>query len=568
MLARCCSALLAAPLVRQRLPAHRSDPHSLLRLRGAGLEHHDGLCRPAVARPRALCRARRLHGGGALRAFRHRRRGSGCSVAVPVAMACGAVIGFLAFRFGVAGVYFAILTIAFAEFARIGFDHFALRRRLGRASSCRSRSTRRTICGTCAAGRSMFYYVMLALTVAAFLLCHALLRSRIGYFWLAIREDEQAARALGIDTFRYKMFAVVISAGMTAVAGVFFAFYYNNLFPEQVFHISRSIELILAPIIGGIGTLFGPILGAFVLTGLSEGDDRVAARARLRVARRQAGVLRRLPAGRGDGCCRTASGRGWRAGSASERDVNERVLAARVAGVIEALPRAASRSTACRLRGRAGRDLRRDRPERRRQDHAVQHDRRRAARRTTARSRSRASASTGCAPDEVCRRGIARTFQIVRPFPALTRRGQRHGRRAAAHRRRRARARARAHEVLRRLDLFDKRARAAKSLTLPDRKRLEVARALATAPQAAAARRGDGRSAPDRDRPHGGDPARAQCAERAHHPADRARDARRDGARAAACWCCITARRSRTARRQQVVREPAVIESYLGAEAL
>ena len=57
---------------------------------------------------------------------------------------------------------------------------------------------------------------------------------------------------------------------MTAVAGVFFAFYYNNLFPEQVFHISRSIEIILAPIIGGIGTLFGPVLGAFVLTGLSE----------------------------------------------------------------------------------------------------------------------------------------------------------------------------------------------------------------------------------------------------------------------------------------------------------
>jgi branched-chain amino acid transport system permease protein len=51
---------------------------------------------------------------------------------------------------------------------------------------------------------------------------------------------------------------------------VFFAFYYNNLFPEQVFHISRSIELILGPIIGGIGTLFGPIIGAFLLTGLSE----------------------------------------------------------------------------------------------------------------------------------------------------------------------------------------------------------------------------------------------------------------------------------------------------------
>ena len=59
------------------------------------------------------------------------------------------------------------------------------------------------------------------------------------------------------------MIAVVLSAAMTSVAGVFFAFYYNNLFPEQVFHISRSIELILGPIIGGIGTLFGPIIGAF-----------------------------------------------------------------------------------------------------------------------------------------------------------------------------------------------------------------------------------------------------------------------------------------------------------------
>ena len=57
---------------------------------------------------------------------------------------------------------------------------------------------------------------------------------------------------------------------MTSFAGVFYAFYYNNLFPEQVFHISRSIELILGPIIGGIGTLFGPIVGAFLLTGLAE----------------------------------------------------------------------------------------------------------------------------------------------------------------------------------------------------------------------------------------------------------------------------------------------------------
>jgi branched-chain amino acid transport system permease protein len=193
----------------------------------------------------------------------------GLLAAVPVAMACGAVIGFLAFRFGVAGVYFAILTIAFAEFARIGFDH--IRYTGGSAGFFLPVAQYATNDLWNLRGKPvMFYYVILALTVAAFILCHLLLRSRIGYFWLAIREDEEAARALGIDTFRYKMIAVVISAGMTAVAGVFFAFFYNNLFPENIFHISRSIEIILAPIIGGIGTLFGPILGAFLLTGLSE----------------------------------------------------------------------------------------------------------------------------------------------------------------------------------------------------------------------------------------------------------------------------------------------------------
>jgi len=193
----------------------------------------------------------------------------GLLAAVPVAMACGAIIGLLAFRFGVAGVYFAILTIAFAEFARIGFDHIAYTGGSGGLFLPVAQYTQNDLWNL--RGKPiMFYYLMLAFTAAAFLLCQYLLRSRMGYFWQAIREDEEAARALGIDTFRYKMFAVVISAGMTAVAGVFFAFYYNNLFPEQVFHISRSIELILAPIIGGIGTLFGPILGAFVLTGLSE----------------------------------------------------------------------------------------------------------------------------------------------------------------------------------------------------------------------------------------------------------------------------------------------------------
>jgi branched-chain amino acid transport system permease protein len=193
----------------------------------------------------------------------------GLPAAMAVAVACGAIIGFLAFRFGVSGVYFAILTIAFAEFARIGFDHFKWVNGSSGFFLPVANYSRNDLWNL-RGNPAMFYYVMLALTVVAFVLCHLLMKSRMGYYWLAIREDEVAARSLGINTFRYKMYAVVISAGMTAIAGVFFAFYYNNLFPEQVFHISRSIELILGPIIGGIGTLFGPIIGAFLLTGLSE----------------------------------------------------------------------------------------------------------------------------------------------------------------------------------------------------------------------------------------------------------------------------------------------------------
>jgi branched-chain amino acid transport system permease protein len=200
----------------------------------------------------------------------------GLLAAMPVAAACGAIIGFLAFRFGVAGVYFAILTIAFAEFARVGFDHLTFVNASAGLFLPVAQYTHDDL-WRLRGNPTMFYYVMLAATALVFLLSRQLLHSRMGYFWLAIREDEHAARAAGIDTFRYKMYAVTISAAITSFAGVFYAFFYNNLFPEQVFNISQSIEMILPPIIGGIGTLFGPILGAFVLTGLAESVTSIMA---------------------------------------------------------------------------------------------------------------------------------------------------------------------------------------------------------------------------------------------------------------------------------------------------
>ena len=201
----------------------------------------------------------------------------GVFAAIAVAMIAGAAVGWLGFRFGVEGVYFALLTIAAAEFTRIAFDHLRFaggsgglflpyeEHRLGEWWNLRG-------------GQWLFYYLALALACGGVVVAAWLGRSRLGYHWLAVREDEAAARALGIDVFRAKMMAVLVSSGMTAIGGVFYAFYNNNLFPGQIFDMGHSIELILAPIVGGLGTVFGPVVGAFVLTPLGEGLIALTAR--------------------------------------------------------------------------------------------------------------------------------------------------------------------------------------------------------------------------------------------------------------------------------------------------
>jgi branched-chain amino acid transport system permease protein len=189
--------------------------------------------------------------------------------AVAVAALLGAAIAWLGCRFSIEGVYFALLTIAFAEFTRIAFDHIGAAggaggfflpyqaQRLGQWWNLRG-------------GQWLFYYLGLGLATGGVILTAWLEGSRLGYQWRAVREDQQAARALGIDILAAKMKAALISSAMTAVGGVFYAFYYNSLFPAQVFSIGRSIELMLAPIVGGLGTIFGPVVGAFILTPLGE----------------------------------------------------------------------------------------------------------------------------------------------------------------------------------------------------------------------------------------------------------------------------------------------------------
>jgi branched-chain amino acid transport system permease protein len=199
----------------------------------------------------------------------------GMLVGMALCAVIGSVIAALSFRFGITGVYFALLTIAFAEFTRILFDHFGW---VGGSAGLFlpvANATRLDLVNLRGIP-VIFYYCMLVLTLGSLGLGQLLLGRRIGLYWQAIREDQIAAETLGINIFRYKIAAIALSAAMTGIGGTFLAFYDNNLYPDTVFSMSRSVEVIVPPILGGIGTLFGPIVGAFAITALSELTTRAA----------------------------------------------------------------------------------------------------------------------------------------------------------------------------------------------------------------------------------------------------------------------------------------------------
>ncbi|MDC9701645.1 MAG: branched-chain amino acid ABC transporter permease [Alphaproteobacteria bacterium] len=193
----------------------------------------------------------------------------GLFLSMAISAAAAALIVFLAAHHNVHDVYFALLTIAFAEFTRLFFSHFewvsgtsGLFLPLSSSDSFDLINLR--------GSTTMFYYIILTLVIIALSIIYFLMTRRAGYYLLAVREDPLVAQSLGISAFRYKMLSMTLSAAMTSVGGVFLAFYYNTLFPENLFGIHRSVEIILAPIIGGIGTFIGPVIGALALGFLGE----------------------------------------------------------------------------------------------------------------------------------------------------------------------------------------------------------------------------------------------------------------------------------------------------------
>ena len=183
-----------------------------------------------------------------------------------IAVAIALFLGFLGFRFGLRGVYFVIMTIAFAELTRLAVSHIEA---LGSFTGI-FLDFNPSFYNFQFRGNIPYYYIALGFMVASLIAVRIIEVSKVGRFMVAIREDEEAAQALGVNTFKYNMIAIAISAFMTSLAGAFYANYIFYLHPNTLFGMSMSIELILRPIVGGLGTLFGPIIGSLILTPLSE----------------------------------------------------------------------------------------------------------------------------------------------------------------------------------------------------------------------------------------------------------------------------------------------------------
>jgi branched-chain amino acid transport system permease protein len=190
--------------------------------------------------------------------------------ALPAALAAGALvgalIGVLSFRYGLRGSYFALVTLAFAEVLRILANTFAFTG----AGVGLMVPLRESAADMQFASRAGYLYLILAFVLAGFLLSWWLRHSRYGAWLQAVRDNEDSAAALGVDAFRVKLQAIALSGALMAAGGAVYVQYLHYIDPHIAYGPAVSVEALLGPIVGGLGTVWGPLLGAAVLHVLGE----------------------------------------------------------------------------------------------------------------------------------------------------------------------------------------------------------------------------------------------------------------------------------------------------------
>jgi branched-chain amino acid transport system permease protein len=189
---------------------------------------------------------------------------------LPAAAAAGALVGIviavLSFRAGLRGSYFALITLAFSEVLRILANSF----QFTGAGLGLLIPLKRSAANFQFPERIGFYYTAVALAAISVAVAIWLTRSRFGARLAAIRENEDAARALGINSFREKVKVMALSGALCGAGGTFYAQYYLYIDPAIAFGIDKSVEMLLVTMIGGAGTVYGPLIGAFLLTLVGE----------------------------------------------------------------------------------------------------------------------------------------------------------------------------------------------------------------------------------------------------------------------------------------------------------
>ena len=166
------------------------------------------------------------------------------------------------------GHYFAIASIAFAEIVRIVFNNWKM---VGAAEGLTIPMLKESLANFMFHSSKLpYYYIMLAFLLLAVAVCYWVSTSKMGYYFRAIKESHEIAQVLGVNVVRYRLYAIMISAFLTSMAGTFYAQYILYIDPESVMILAISVQIVLVAMLGGASTVLGPVVGAAILIPLSE----------------------------------------------------------------------------------------------------------------------------------------------------------------------------------------------------------------------------------------------------------------------------------------------------------
>lgn len=184
-----------------------------------------------------------------------------------LAAVVGIGFGYLTVRYGLRGHYFALGMFAFAELLRFGAQNLDF---IGGSVGILIPFKGDAPELFQFADKLPYYFVILTMLVAIIAVSRFLKAARLGYFWASINSDDTAAEMAGVDTLRYKLTAMGLSAFFMALAGTFYAQFFFFIEPQIVFGVDKSLDGLLRAVVGGLGMVLGPLFGALLLAPLGE----------------------------------------------------------------------------------------------------------------------------------------------------------------------------------------------------------------------------------------------------------------------------------------------------------